>query len=146
VGTRLAVLAPLADVGLIVVDEEHDPAYKSDRTPRLQARDVAVALGTLAGAPVVLRSATPSGETEGPARARGSWPGRRGAGPGRRHAALPPLRTRVADAVALPAMRLGPDPVPRRRHRARRARGPRALSRPARRAPGSRRGGAQGRR
>src|SRR5437762_1731910 len=65
VGTRLAVLAPLADVGLIVVDEEHDPAYKSDRTPRLQARDVAVALGGLAGAPVVLGSATPSVETEG---------------------------------------------------------------------------------
>jgi primosomal protein N' (replication factor Y) len=68
VGTRLAVLAPLADVGLIVVDEEHDPAYKSDRTPRLQARDVAVALGELAGAPVVLGSATPSVETEGRAR------------------------------------------------------------------------------
>ena len=45
VGTRLAVVAPLADVGLIVVDEEHDAAYKSDRTPRLQARDAAVALG-----------------------------------------------------------------------------------------------------
>lgn len=68
VGTRLAVLAPLADVGLIVVDEEHDAAYKSDRTPRLQARDVALALGTLAGAPVVLGSATPSVETEGRAR------------------------------------------------------------------------------
>ncbi|MGH2897791.1 MAG: replication restart helicase PriA, partial [Solirubrobacteraceae bacterium] len=69
VGTRLAVLAPLADVGLVVVDEEHDAAYKSDRTPRLQARDAAVALGGLAGAPVVLGSATPSVETEGKARA-----------------------------------------------------------------------------
>jgi primosomal protein N' (replication factor Y) (superfamily II helicase) len=69
VGTRLAVLAPLADVGLVVVDEEHDAAYKSDRTPRLQARDVAVALGGMAGAPVVLGSATPSVETEGKARA-----------------------------------------------------------------------------
>ncbi|HYK95904.1 MAG TPA: primosomal protein N' [Candidatus Dormibacteraeota bacterium] len=68
VGTRLAVLAPLADVGLIVVDEEHDAAYKSDRTPRLQARDTAIALGRLAGAPVVLASATPSVETEGRAR------------------------------------------------------------------------------
>src|SRR6185295_10139822 len=45
VGTRLAVVAPLADVGVIVVDEEHDAAYKSDRTPRLQARDVAIRLG-----------------------------------------------------------------------------------------------------
>jgi primosomal protein N' (replication factor Y) (superfamily II helicase) len=69
VGTRLAVLAPLTDVGLIVVDEEHDSAYKSDRTPRLQARDAAVELGRLAGAPVVLGSATPSVETEGRARA-----------------------------------------------------------------------------
>jgi primosomal protein N' (replication factor Y) len=68
VGTRLAVLAPLADVGLVVVDEEHDAAYKSDRTPRLQARDTAIALGGLAGAPVVLGSATPSVETEGRAR------------------------------------------------------------------------------
>jgi len=46
-GTRLAVLAPIADVGLIVVDDEHDAAYKSDRTPRYQPRDVALALGRL---------------------------------------------------------------------------------------------------
>ena len=68
VGSRLAVLAPLADVGLIVVDEEHDPAFKSDRTPRLQARDTAVELGRLAGTPVVLGSATPAVDTEGRAR------------------------------------------------------------------------------
>ena len=68
-GTRLAVLAPLADVGVIVVDEEHDPAYKSDRTPRLQARDTAMELGRMAGAPVVLGSATPAVETYGRARA-----------------------------------------------------------------------------
>ncbi|HYL40737.1 MAG TPA: primosomal protein N', partial [Candidatus Binatus sp.] len=68
VGTRLAVLAPLAEVGLVVVDEEHDPAYKSDRTPRVQARDAAVELGRLARAPVVLGSATPSVESEGHAR------------------------------------------------------------------------------
>jgi primosomal protein N' (replication factor Y) len=68
VGTRLAVLAPLGDVGLVVVDEEHDAAYKSDRTPRLQARDAAIELGRLADAPVVLGSATPSVESEGRAR------------------------------------------------------------------------------
>ena len=68
VGTRLAVLAPLADIGLIVVDEEHDAAYKSDRTPRLQARDVAVRLATLAGAAIVLGSATPAVESVGLAR------------------------------------------------------------------------------
>lgn len=68
VGTRLAILAPLDDVRLIIVDEEHDAAYKSDRTPRLQARDTAVRLGRIAGASVVLGSATPAVETEGRAR------------------------------------------------------------------------------
>ncbi|MGZ3642050.1 MAG: replication restart helicase PriA [Candidatus Limnocylindrales bacterium] len=59
VGTRTALLAPLDDVGLVVVDEEHDPAYKADRTPRYQARDAALELGRLAEAPVLLASATP---------------------------------------------------------------------------------------
>ncbi|HEY8846902.1 MAG TPA: primosomal protein N', partial [Candidatus Limnocylindrales bacterium] len=65
VGTRLAVLAPLDDVGLIVVDEEHEGAYKSDRTPRIQARDVAAELAAHAGAAVILGSATPAVETVG---------------------------------------------------------------------------------
>jgi primosomal protein N' (replication factor Y) len=65
VGTRLAVVAPLADVGLVIVDEEHDAAYKSDRTPRLQARDCAIQLGVLAGAAVVLGSATPAVDSAG---------------------------------------------------------------------------------
>lgn len=68
VGTRIAVLAPLADVGVVIVDEEHDAAYKSERTPRYQARDVAVVLGGLAGAPVLLGSATPDVVTLGRAR------------------------------------------------------------------------------
>jgi len=68
VGTRIAVLAPLDEVGLIVVDEEHDPGYKSDRTPRYQARDTAIELARLAGAAIVLGSATPSVESEGRAR------------------------------------------------------------------------------
>jgi primosomal protein N' (replication factor Y) (superfamily II helicase) len=68
VGTRLAIYAPLADVGLIVVDEEHDAAYKSDRTPRIQARDVALRLAEIAGAAVVLGSATPAVESIGRAR------------------------------------------------------------------------------
>ncbi|HEX8939084.1 MAG TPA: primosomal protein N' [Candidatus Limnocylindrales bacterium] len=72
VGTRLAVLAPLADVGLIVVDEEHEAGYKSDRTPRLQARDAAVRLAALAGAACVLGSATPAVESVGRAR-RGDY-------------------------------------------------------------------------
>ena len=68
VGTRLAVVAPLAEIGLIVVDEEHDPAYKSDRTPRLQARDVAIRLARLAGSAIVLGSASPAVESVGRAR------------------------------------------------------------------------------
>lgn len=80
VGTRLAVLAPLPDVGLVIVDEEHEATYKSDRTPRLQARDTAMELGRLAGAAVVLGSATPAVETIGHARAgryrRVNLPGR----------------------------------------------------------------------
>ena len=68
VGTRLAVGAPLADIGLVVVDEEHDAAYKSDRTPRLQARNAALRLAELAGAAVVLGSATPAVDTIGRAR------------------------------------------------------------------------------
>ncbi len=69
VGTRLAVVAPLADVGLVIVDEEHDAAYKSDRTPRLQARDVAIRLAEHAGAALVLGSATPAVDSVGRARA-----------------------------------------------------------------------------
>ena len=65
VGTRLAVVAPLADVGVIIVDEEHDPAYKSDRTPRLQARDSAIRLAELVGAAMVLGSATPAVDSLG---------------------------------------------------------------------------------
>jgi len=69
VGTRLAVLAPLADVGIVIVDEEHEGTYKSDRTPRLQARDTALRVAELAGAAVILGSATPAVDSVGRARA-----------------------------------------------------------------------------
>jgi primosomal protein N' (replication factor Y) len=64
VGARSALFLPYADLGLVIVDEEHDPAYKQEDGAHYHARDMAVVRGNVAKIPIVLASATPSVESE----------------------------------------------------------------------------------
>ncbi len=63
VGPRSAIFAPCPNLGLIIVDEEHEPTYKQDTVPRYHGRDVAVKRASIEQVPIVLGSATPSLET-----------------------------------------------------------------------------------
>jgi primosomal protein N' (replication factor Y) len=91
-GTRLAALSPMPQLGLIVVDEEHDPSYKQHEGLRYSARDVAVRRAQLAKIPVVLGSATPSLETWANAR-QGRY-------------ALVELKERATAGAKLPVVRM----------------------------------------
>jgi primosomal protein N' (replication factor Y) len=92
IGARSAVFAPLSRLGLIVVDEEHEPSYKQDTVPRYNGRDVAIKRAQLANALCILGSATPSLETLANCR-------------NKKHFNLLRLPTRVMD-LPMPQMRL----------------------------------------
>jgi len=92
IGARSAVFAPLSNLGLIVVDEEHEPGYKQDTAPRYHGRDVAIKRAQLADAHCILGSATPSLETLSNCT-------------GKKHFSLARLPKRVMD-LAFPKMKL----------------------------------------
>ena len=94
-GTRMAVFASLPQLRLIIVDEEHDPSYKSGEGARYSARDLAVYRGRLEGAKVLLGSATPSLE---------SWHHSRPAAQGGRYLRLE-MPSRIGLDAALPLVR-----------------------------------------
>jgi primosomal protein N' (replication factor Y) (superfamily II helicase) len=94
-GTRMAIFASMPGLGLIIVDEEHDPSYKSQEGARYSARDLAVLRARLQGARVLLGSATPSLE---------SWHHSRPAAQGGRYVRLE-MPSRVGEQAALPLVR-----------------------------------------
>jgi primosomal protein N' (replication factor Y) len=80
-GARSALFAPISNIGLIVVDEEHEQAYKQEAAPRYHAKSIALELGRLHRCPVVLGSASPSIETFFEAERQEALQGESGRGP-----------------------------------------------------------------
>jgi primosomal protein N' (replication factor Y) (superfamily II helicase) len=104
-GTRMAIFASLPRLGLIVVDEEHDPSYKQQEGARYSARDLAVYRAHLEGVPVILGSATPSLETWHNALPAGPNVAAAAAGSGAGRYKRLSLHKRIGDG-ALPAVRI----------------------------------------
>ena len=63
IGTRSAIFAPLRNLGLIVIDEEHEPSYKNMQSPRYNTRDLGIKRAQIQGIPILLGSATPAMES-----------------------------------------------------------------------------------
>jgi primosomal protein N' (replication factor Y) len=118
IGPRSAIFAPVNGLGLIVVDEEHDGAYKQEEGIRYNARDLAVVLARLASCPVVLGSATPSAESYANARRnryRILQMSRRIQQRAFAHVDIVDLRRNPAASKPLPDSFFGQEPAPARR-------------------------------